>query len=125
MSLYIRELVKHLDKENKHWRNSCCLIHDGASYSRNPGFISVLKELHVPFMMSAPHSYNTAWVELLFGAIKTGVLNPEDQLQGKGNFKGMVKMIFDKLRSIPKHQRILWYHHCLGHFLRFLLFEQL
>ena len=76
-------------------------------------------------MISGPHSYNIAWVELLFGAIKTGVLDPDDQSLGKGNFKGIVKMIIDKIKNIPKHQRILFYHHCLGHVLRFLLFEKL
>jgi hypothetical protein len=76
-------------------------------------------------MMSAPHSYNTSWVELLFGAIKTGVLNPDDQALGKGNFKGIVKMILDKVKNIPTYHRILMFHHCIGHVLRFLLFEKL
>jgi hypothetical protein len=79
MSLYIRELVKVLSKEDPNWRRSTMITHDGASYVRNSAFINVLKELHVPFMITAPHSYNIAWVELLFGAIKTGVLNPDDE----------------------------------------------
>jgi hypothetical protein len=79
MSLYIRELVKVLSKEDPHFRQSTIFLHDGASYVRNSAFINVLKELHVPFMISGPHSYNIAWVELLFGAIKTGVLNPDDE----------------------------------------------
>ena len=84
-------------------------------------FNKVLKELHVPFMMSSPHSYNVSWVELLFGSIKTGALNPNDEPMGKGNFLFIVKMIVDKLKSIPIHHRILMYHHCLSHVLRFLL----
>ena len=78
MGLYIRELVKVLEKENRNFRSSVLLLHDGASYCRGKAFQDVLRELHVPFMISSPHSYNISWVELLFGAIKTGVLNPDD-----------------------------------------------
>ena len=113
MALYIRELVKVLDKEDPRWRQYTVILHDGASYCRNNTFLDVVKELHVPFMMSSPHSYNVSWVELLFGAIKTGVLNPNDEPQGKSNFAGVVKMVVDKIKNIPKHQRILIYHHCL------------
>ena len=84
LGLYIRELVKILDKENKDWRRSTIILHDGAAYCRAEAFQNVIKELHVPFMISSPHSYNISWVELLFGAIKTGVLDPSDQALGKG-----------------------------------------
>ena len=125
MGLYIRELVKQLDSEDLNWRRYTIILHDGAAYCRSQAFLKVLKELHVPWMISSPHSYNISWVELLFGAIKTGVLNPNDEATGKGNFIGIVKMILDKIKNIPQHQRILWWHHCLSHILRFLIFEEL
>ena len=52
-------------------------------------------------MTSSPHSYNISWVELLFGAIKTGVLNPNDEPTGRGNFIGIVKIIIDKIKNVP------------------------
>ena len=125
MGLYIRELVKKLDKEDVNWRRHTLILHDGAAYAKSASFTAILKELYVPWMLSAPHSYNIAWVELLFGSIKTGVLNPNEQPAGRGNFLAIVKMVLDKIKNIPRHQRILWYHHCLGHVMRFLLFEKL
>ena len=71
------------------------------------------------------YSYNVSWVELLFGAIKTGVLNPSDKGQGKGNFKTIIEIILGKIKSIPKHKRILYYHHSLSHVMRFLLMHEL
>jgi hypothetical protein len=41
-------------------------------------------------MISSPHSYNIAPIELLFGAIKSVDLNPEQLSTGKTNFSNMV-----------------------------------
>ena len=83
MTLYIKELVKLLDREDQHWRKYTTLTHDGAPYIKGPGFMETLKELHVPFAISGPHSYNTNWIEMLFAAIKSGVMDLEDQPLGK------------------------------------------
>ena len=83
MTLYINELVKILDKEDKNWRNDTIILHDGASYARSSNIISTLKDLRVPYMLLAPHSYNVAPIEILFGAIKTNQLNPFDFPTGK------------------------------------------
>ena len=125
MSIYMKELVKTLDAEDVNWRRYTLILHDGAAYCRSTVFNKAIKDLHVPFMMSAPHSYNISWVELLFGSIKTGVLNPEDMSLGKSNFLNIVKMIVEKVKSIAIHHRILMYHHCLCHVLRFLLLQKL
>ena len=78
MALYVRELVKILDKEDLNWRRSTVILHDGAAYTRSTAFLKLVKDLHVPWMISSPHSYNISWVELLFASIKTGVLNPDE-----------------------------------------------
>ena len=83
MALYIRELVKVLDREDLSWRNDTIILHDGAKYASSSNTIAVLKELHVPFMLLAPYSYNVAPCELLFGSLKVGNLNPENQATGK------------------------------------------
>ena len=41
------------------------------------------------------------------------------------DFKAITKMVLDKVRSIPRHQRILFYHHSLQHVLRYLLLQPL
>ena len=83
MALYIRELVKVLDKEDPSWRNDTIILHDGAKYASSSNTIAVLKELHVPFMFLGPYSYKVAVCELLFAASKVGYLNPENKPTGK------------------------------------------
>ena len=79
MCLFIRELVKILDKEDPNFHSYTAFYHDGAAYSKHPAFMEVLKELRLSFMTSAPHSYNCSFIELLFGAIKTNTLAAADQ----------------------------------------------
>ena len=81
--MYIRELVKILDRENREWRNDTVIVHDGAKYASNQNTIATLQELRVPFMLLSPYSYNVAPYELLFGATKVGNLNPDMLSTGK------------------------------------------
>ena len=76
MSLYLKELVKILDAEDKNWRNTTILFHDGASYASSDSTANILRALRVPFMLLPPHAYNVSPIELVFGAIKTNILNP-------------------------------------------------
>ena len=41
------------------------------------------------------------------------------------NFTSIIRLVLDKLKSIPKYQRIMYWHHCLQHVYRFLMFEKL
>ena len=77
MGLYLRELVKLLDIEEKNWRETTIFMHDGARYASSKNTQNILRDLRIPFMLSAPHSYNVAPIEILFGAIKSNNLNPE------------------------------------------------
>jgi len=83
MTLYINALVKILDQEDKNWRKDTIILHDGAQYAQSTSITSTLKELRVPYMVLAPHSYNVAPIEILFGAIKTNNLNPYEYPTGK------------------------------------------
>ena len=83
MGLYIAELVKLLDLEDKNWRRDTVIMHDGAKYAQSNSTINTLRNLRVPYMLLAPHSYNVAPIEMLFGAIKTNNLNPEEISTGK------------------------------------------
>ena len=77
MGLYLKELVKHLDNEDKDWRRDTIIMHDGAKYATSRNTENTLRNLHIPFMVLAPHSYNVSPIELLFGAIKNTELNKE------------------------------------------------
>jgi hypothetical protein len=33
MVIYIKELVKILDREDRHWRKNTIILHDGAKYA--------------------------------------------------------------------------------------------
>ena len=84
MKLYIKALVRLLDSESKSWRKTTIILHDGAKYGQSNSTIDVLKELRLPYMISAPHSYNISAIEMLFAGIKTGSLNEKDLPTGKG-----------------------------------------
>jgi hypothetical protein len=62
-----------------------------------------MRELRVPFMISSPHSYNIAPIELLFGAIKTGNLNEQQLPTSKGGFSNIIKLVVKKIQTIPKY----------------------
>ena len=81
--LYLRELVKALDKERSGWRKSTVLTFDGASYHRTAETNDMLRTLNVPTMVLAPHSYAVAACELVFAALKDSHLNPEQLPTGK------------------------------------------
>ena len=84
MEVFLVELVKMLDAEDKHWRRTMIILHDGARYCNNEAFMETMRHHRVPFMMSSANSYNISWIELLFGAIKQGDLNQEKLPTGKG-----------------------------------------
>jgi hypothetical protein len=100
MGLYIKELVNQLDREDKHWRKSTIILHDGAKYCQSTATINTLRNYQVPFMLLSPHSYNVAPIELLFGAIKTNLLNPEHLPTGKRYDYYIIFFNFDSHSSI-------------------------
>ncbi len=83
MGMYLEHLVKYLDNQDKNWRKDTIIMHDGAKYASGTDSESTLRNLHIPYMLLAPHSYNVAPIELLFGAIKNANLNPGNLPTGK------------------------------------------
>ena len=142
MGLYIKELVNHLDKLDRNWRRYTVILHDGAKYSQSNATINTLRNYKVPYMLLSPYSYNVApigklysicfvltylWtlLEMLFGAIKTDFMNPDHLPTGKGAFKTIIALVIKKIQTIPKYQRMMFWHHCYQHIFRFLLFQKL
>ena len=76
--LYLKELIKILDAEDKNWRRTTAFVWDGAGYHKAKEVLNLLKEQQVPVMMLGPYMYRGAPVELLFAALKKTKLNSGD-----------------------------------------------
>ena len=83
MAIYIRQLVKKLDKDRPKWRLDTCITFDNATYHVSTETMAILKALNVPLMFLGPHSYNVAPQELLFAAIKSTHMNLDMEPTGK------------------------------------------
>ena len=56
---------------------------DGARYHTGDEIRQYLHKMQLKVIWSAPYSYSTAPIELLFGGLKFGELNPEKLSMGK------------------------------------------
>jgi hypothetical protein len=56
---------------------------DGASYHKSIQTRTLLADLGIKFVISAPYSYHTAPCELVFSQFKQGELNPANHSMGK------------------------------------------
>ncbi len=77
MSLYIKELVKLLDNKDRNWRKTHLFLVDGAAYHQATSTFNVLRNLHIPFMLLSPFSYDAAPIEKIFNALKSSDINPD------------------------------------------------
>ena len=44
MQLFLRELIKHLDYEDRHWRTNSVIVWDGAGYHTSTEVLKMLEE---------------------------------------------------------------------------------
>ena len=56
---------------------------DNASYHASAETRAVLQKLGIKIIFSGPYSYSAAPIELLFGSLKVGELNPDRLPTGK------------------------------------------
>ena len=83
MEIYLIELVKMLDNEDKNWRKDTVIIWDNASYHGHPRTKSLLETLKVPLLRLGPYSFSIASSELLFARLKTSDLYSGEIKVGK------------------------------------------
>ncbi len=83
MITFLVELAKQLDMEDPYWRDNSVVLLDNASYHRSAETRSAIKKLGMPTIYSGPYSYISAPIELYFGLLKRGDLNPERKQLGK------------------------------------------
>jgi transposase len=83
MMLFLHHLTKTLDIETPDWRESTIILMDNASYHRSQETKEVVKKLGLKVIYTGPYSYSASPIELMFGSLKVGEINPESQATGK------------------------------------------
>ena len=75
--------MRQLDSEGPGWEEKTVFLLDGARYHTSEEMREYFRKMKVQVIYSGPYSYGAAPIELLFGALKQGELNPERQPTGK------------------------------------------
>ena len=83
MLTFLRHLVVKLDEESPGWLAETIILLDGARYHTGEDIREYLHKMQLEVIWSAPYSYAAAPIELLFGGLKLGELNPLRQPTGK------------------------------------------
>ena len=65
------------------WPSHTVFLFDGARYHTSEEMREYLRKLQVEIIYSEPYSYSAAPIELLFGALKNGEINPVKEPTGK------------------------------------------
>ena len=81
--LYMEELVKVLELEDANWRANTILLLDNATYHRSKAFVGYLRNANIPILYASPASPQLCPIERLFGWLKKGDLNPQNDKTGK------------------------------------------
>lgn len=83
MLLFLQGLVDQLDVGIPDWRDNCVILLDGATYHTGSKVREFMRKLQLEVIWSGPYSYDAAFIELVFGHLKLGELNTEQQATGK------------------------------------------
>ena len=70
MKLFMTELIKTLDYEDKYWRSNSVIMWDNAGYHGSAPVLNLLREQRAPVLFLGPYSYHMAPVEMVFAALK-------------------------------------------------------
>ena len=81
--MFLSKLVALLTKEDRNWRDKTVFLLDGASYHKSSDTRELLAKFNIKVVISAPYSYDTAPIELLFAELKRNDLNPRSLPAGK------------------------------------------
>jgi transposase len=81
--LFMRDLVRQLNEQDRRWRQKTLIFWDGAKYHQSKTTMKMLRELDVPMMITGPHSYDAGPCELWFAMFKKVDINPRKIKTGK------------------------------------------
>ena len=74
--VFLQHLAEKLDSERPGWRADTYILLDGARYHTGEEIREYLHKMQLNVIWSAPYSYSTVPIELLFAGLKFGELNP-------------------------------------------------
>lgn len=83
MALFLHHLIIALDSESPGWQENTLFLWDNASYHRSQETKSIAQRLGLKIIYTGPYSYTATPIELLFGSLKVGNLNPDKLTTGK------------------------------------------
>ena len=83
MLVFLQHLIAHYDEQVPGWRDDSYVLMDGARYHTGTDIREYLHKMQLRVIWSGPYSYSSAPIELLFGGLKFGELNPERLPLGK------------------------------------------
>ena len=72
-----------MDLESSEWRKDTVILHDNARYATSEEMREYFRKMAAPVLYSGPYSFSAAPIELLFGHVKRGDVNPERVQTGK------------------------------------------
>ena len=75
--LFLQHLIHRLDEDTPGWKQETYILLDGARYHTGTEIREFLHKMQLRVVFSGPYSYSTAPIELLFGGLKFGDLNPD------------------------------------------------
>jgi len=81
--LFMRHLVAKLDSETPGWQENSIILLDNAPYHVGTEARSYIRKMQVPIMYTAPYSYSSSPIEMLFSILKLGELNEDREPTGK------------------------------------------
>lgn len=81
--LFIRDLVRQLNEQDRRWRSKTLIFWDGARYHQSASAMKLLAELQVPIAVSGPYGYSCSPCELWYSLFKRVQINPRKIKSGK------------------------------------------
>jgi hypothetical protein len=76
MRIFLRNLAKNLEADDRHWHRNTVLLCDNATYHTCSSTLKVYEELGAAVLFTGPHSYSASPIELFFAAFKRRDINP-------------------------------------------------
>ena len=83
VKLFFRQLAAHLDVETPGWQEDTVFLIDNAAYHTSAEMKDFFKKMEMTVMYTAPYSYSSSPIELLWAQLKLGDLNPDMRSTGK------------------------------------------